>query len=162
MGLSAPEPLAGHHDLSGFESGEPLLDEWLRRRAAGNQASGASRSFVACDGDVVRGFYCLSAGAVALAAAPGRIRRNMPEPIPVIVLGRLAVDRAWHGQGVGRALLRDAARRAVQVSEVLGVRALMVQAMNDGARQFYAACGFVPSPVDAMLLMVVMQDLKAF
>ncbi|MCZ8150135.1 MAG: GNAT family N-acetyltransferase, partial [Roseomonas sp.] len=119
-GLTAPSPIADHHDLSLFSSGEASLDDWLRRRALANQVSGASRTFVVCRGDVVVGYYCLSAGAVAVAAASGRVRRNMPDPIPVAVLGRLAVDSSLHGQGLGRGLLRDAIRRTLQASEVLG------------------------------------------
>ena len=158
-GLTAPSPIADHHDLSLFGSGEASLDDWLRRRALANQVSGASRTFVVCRGDVVVGYYCLAAGAVAVAAASGRVRRNMPDPIPVAVLGRLAVDRGLHGQGLGRGLLRDAIRRTLQASEVLGVRAFMVQALNAEAQRFYQGCGLVSSPSDPMVLMATIQDL---
>lgn len=160
-GLTAPLPLTDQHDPSLFSSGEASLDEWLRRRALANQVAGASRTFVVCRDGVVVGYYCLAAGAVAVAAAPGRVRRNMPDPIPVAVLGRLAVDRALHGQGLGRALLRDAVLRVLQASEVLGVRALLVQALSAEAQRFYLGCGLAPSPADPMVLMATVQDLTA-
>src|SRR5271170_5109624 len=116
MTLSAPELLAEHHDLADFDSGEISLDDWLRKRALANQASGASRAFVACEQNRVVGYYALASGAVTLASAPGKFKRNMPDPIPVVLLGRLAVDRAWQGQGVGRALFRDAALRVAQAA----------------------------------------------
>lgn len=157
--LSAPAPLADEHDLSLFSSGEPPLDDWLRRRARANQASGASRTFVVCRDGFVVGYYCLAAGAVAAAVSPGRLRRNMPDPIPMAVLGRLAVDQSLHGQGIGRALLRDAVLRTLQAAEVLAVRGMLVQALNPKAQGFYLACGFVPSPSDPMLLMATLADL---
>jgi len=160
-GLSAPVPLDDSHELALFDSGEPSLDDWLRRRARTNQAAGASRTFVVCRAGFVVGYYCLSAAAVAVAAAPGRVKRNMPDPIPMAMLGRLAVDRRLHGQGLGRALLRDAVLRALQASEVLAVRGLLVQALNPEAQRFYLACGFTPSPAEPMLLMATMTDLAA-
>jgi GNAT superfamily N-acetyltransferase len=164
-GLRAPTPLDDTHDLAMFDSGEPTLDDWLRRRARANQAAGASRTFVVSRAGFVVGFYCLAAGAVAVAvavtAAPGRVKRNMPDPIPMAMLGRLAVDRSLHGQGIGRALLRDAVLRVLQASEVLAVRGALVQALNAGAKRFYQACGFTPSPIDPMTLMATMTDLKA-
>lgn len=159
--LRAPAPLDDTHDLGLFDSGEPALDDWLRRRARANQAAGASRTFVVCRDSIVVGYYCLAAGAVAVAAAPGRIRRNMPDPIPMAVLGRLAVDRSLQGQGIGRALLRDAVLRTLQASEALAVRGLLVQALNLEAQRFYLACGFVTSPADPMLLMATLSDVRA-
>src|SRR5207244_4569141 len=110
----SPEKLSTHHDLSGFDSGEPMLDDWLRRRAQQNEASGASRTYVVCVGRKVVGYYTLAAGAIAHIDAPGTIRRNMPDPVPVMVLGRLAIDRAFHGQGIGTGLFRDAILRTMQ------------------------------------------------
>jgi GNAT superfamily N-acetyltransferase len=159
--LSAPAPLDDTHDFAAFDSGEPSLDDWLRRRARANQAAGASRTFVVCRGAFVVGYYCLAAGAVTTTAAPGRVRRNMPDPIPMAVLGRLAVDRTLHGHGIGRALLRDAVLRTMQAADVLAVRGLLVQALNEDARRFYLACGFEPSPHSPMLLMATLRDLAA-
>lgn len=158
--LSTPEPLADAHDLSFFNSGEPALDDWLKKRARTNQASGASRTFAACRDGFVVAYYCLAAGAVAVGASPGRLRRNMPDPIPMAVLGRLAVDQSLHGQGIGRALLRDAVLRTLQAAEVLAVRGMLVQTLNPKAQAFYLACGFVQSPSDPMLLMATLADLE--
>ena len=123
--LSSPEPLSEHHQLAAFDSGVPSLDDWLKRRAAQNQASGASRTFVTCDGNQVVGYYALASSAVAPAQAPGRFRRNMPDPIPVVVRGRLAVDNSQKGRGLGRALFQDAARRAIHDAEAIGIRAAL-------------------------------------
>lgn len=160
MMLSAPEPLAPHHPIDLFDSGTPSLDNWLKRRAMANQASGASRTFVACAGDGIAGYYALASSAVSVTAAPGRFRRNMPDPIPVVVLARLAVARTWQGQGLGRALFRDAALRVVQAADLIGVRGLIVHALSDEAKGFYLRLGLDPSPMDPMLLMVTLSDLR--
>lgn len=154
-GWRPPEPLAAHHVLEGFTSGEPVLDEWLRKRALGNQVSGASRTFVVTDAaDLVLGYYALAAGAVARAAASAPVRRNMPEPVPVIVLARLAVDRRAQGMRLGSAMLRDAVQRARVVAGHAGVRALLVHALHERARDFYLRYGFESSPVAPMTLML--------
>jgi GNAT superfamily N-acetyltransferase len=160
LNLSAPAPLADHHQLGAFNSGIPALDDWLKRRARANQVSGASRSYVVCADDIVVGYYALASGAVNAEAAPGRFRRNMPEPIPVAVLGRLAVDRAYHGQGVGRALFRDSALRVMQAAEAIGIRGMLVHAISDDAKAFYLALGFSESPLEPMTLMVTLADLR--
>jgi GNAT superfamily N-acetyltransferase len=156
--LGAPESLSPSHDLSGFDSGEQLLDDWLRRRARQNEASGASRTYVVCASHRVVGYYTLAAGAVAHADAPGRIRRNMPEPVPVMVLGRLAVDKAFHGQGVGTGLLRDAVLRVVLAAEIVGIRAILVHAISETTKAFYEKYGFVPSPVDPLTVMITVAE----
>src|SRR5262244_3058196 len=117
--LKAPTPLHPDHDFDDFDSGVPVLDDWLKKRAMNNQASGASRTYVVCtESNVVVGYYCISAGAVAHEHAPKLLRRNMPDPIPVIVLGRLAVDQRYHQQGIGRGLLKGAVLRTIQASEL--------------------------------------------
>jgi GNAT superfamily N-acetyltransferase len=153
-GLSAPEKLTPAHDLSHFECGEPALDDWLRRRALDNQERGASRTYVVCQGRRVAGYYALAAGAVAHAAATGKIRRNMQDPVPVMVIGRLAIDSAFQGKGIGAALLRDAVLRTVQAAEIAGIRAILVHAISERARRFYAGCGFAASPVEPMTFMI--------
>ena len=160
MKLSAPEPLADHHQLAAFNSGVPVLDDWLRRRARANQVSGASRSFVVCADEAVIGYYALASGAVDAAAAPGRFRRNMPEPIPVAVLGRLAVDHAHHGKGIGRALFRDSALRVMQAAEAIGIRGMLVHAVSEEAKAFYLALGLSESPLEPMTLMVTLSELR--
>jgi GNAT superfamily N-acetyltransferase len=161
--LSAPDKLRADHDLSEFESGEPSLDDWLRRRALQNEESGASRTYVVCAGQKVVGYYALAAGAVAHAESPGRVRRNMPDPVPVIILGRLAVHKNLQGRRIGPSLLRDAVLRTLQAADIAGVRALLVHAISERARQFYADCGFIPSPMDSMTLMITVEEaVKAF
>lgn len=149
-----PEKLTAKHDIAEFDSGEPLLDDWLRRRALPNEASGASRTYVVCVGRKVAGYYALSTGAIGHTHARGRLKRNMPDPIPVMVLGRLAVDKAWHGKGVGTGLLRDAVLRTLQAAEIAGVRAILVHAISEAAKRFYEKYGFVASPVDPMTVMI--------
>jgi GNAT superfamily N-acetyltransferase len=159
--LTAPEPLADHHDLALFNCGVPSLDDWLRRRARANQVSGASRTFEVCEDDRVVGYYALASGAVGIRAAPGRFRRNMPDPIPVVILGRLAIDLSQQGRGVGRALFRDAAQRILNAADTIGIRGILVHAISRDAERFYMALGFDASPLDPMTLMVTLDDLRA-
>jgi GNAT superfamily N-acetyltransferase len=158
--LTSPVPLAEHHELVEFDSGVPELDDWLRRRARANQAGGASRTFVVCEGNRVVAYYALASGAVRTPEAPGRLKRNMPDPIPVAVLGRLAIDRTYQGRGIGRALVRDAGLRLLNAAEILGIRGVLVHAISDDARAFYEAVGFLPSPSDPMMLMIGLKDLS--
>lgn len=160
MAISAPQPLADHHQLGEFNSGIASLDDWLKRRARSNQASGASRTFVVCDGEKVIGYYALASGAVSTTSAPGRFRRNMPEPIPVAVLARLAIDQAHQGQGLGRALFQDSALRVLNAADAIGIRGMIVHAISDEARAFYIKLGFDPSPLDPMTLMVTLTDIQ--
>lgn len=153
--LSAPQALATAHQLNDFECGESILDEWLKRRAMNNQLSGASRTFVVVDEEnQVRGFYAMAAGAIAHQSATGAVRRNMPDPVPVLVLGRLAVDRRVQGIQLGAAMLRDALNRAVGVAQNTGVRALLVHALHERAKLFYEHYGFQESPQHPMTLML--------
>jgi GNAT superfamily N-acetyltransferase len=158
--LRAPEPLAAHHDTSSFVGGVESLDRWLQQRALKNQATGASRTFVVCEGNRVRGFYALASSAVAPVAATGRLRRNMPDPIPVVVLRRLAIDQSLQGVGMGRALVRDACLRVVAAADSVGIRGMVVHALSESARAFYERVGFDPSPLDAMTLMATIADLR--
>jgi GNAT superfamily N-acetyltransferase len=148
--------------LDDFECGEAVLDDWLKRRALANQSSGASRTFVVTDeGGRVRGYYAMAAGAVSHQLATSSAKRNMPDPVPVMVLARLAVDRRAQGMRLGAALLRDAVCRAVAVSENAGVRALLVHALHEKARQFYEHFGFQPSPAHPMTLMLRLGSVKS-
>jgi predicted N-acetyltransferase YhbS len=160
--VSAPRPLLETHQLDEFRCGEPSLDEWLRRRARANQVSGASRTFVVCaDAERVLGFYSLATATISHAQATGALRRNMPDPVPMIILARLAVDQSHQKMGLGEALLRDAQLRALQVADHVGVRGLLVHAISGDARTFYERWGFSPSAADPLLLMMRMTDIIA-
>lgn len=154
MSLRAPAPLDDAHALDGFRCTEPELESWLKQRARKNQRDGASRCFVVCDGSAVVGYYALAAGAVLHAQSPGNIRRNMPEPIPVVILGRLAVHADHAGRGIGAGLLKDAVLRSVRLSREMGIRALLCHAISDDAKRFYLHHGFVESPVEPMMVML--------
>ena len=152
---SAPQLLVATHRLDTFSCGEPSLDDWLKRRALTNHLNGASRTFVVVDADqCVLGYYALAAGAVTHQEASSAIRRNMPDPIPVMVLARLAVDQRAQGIKLGGALLQDALMRVHSVAQNAGVRALLVHALNEKARQFYVHYGFRASPIHPMTLML--------
>ena len=152
--LSAPTLLDELHELDPFHSGNDTLDEWLRRRARANQAGGASRTYVVADDRRVVGYYCLASGALDLADAPGAIRRNMPDPIPMAVLGRLAIDRDWQGKGLGVALLQDAVLRTSHAAAIIGVRGILVHAVSAEAKAFYERYGFAASPNHPMTLVL--------
>lgn len=159
--LRAPTPLVEAHCLDGFRCTEPALETWLKQRARRNHKDGASRCYVVCaDGHVV-GYYALAAGAVSHAHVPGHIRRNMPEPIPVVVLGRLAVHADWAGQGIGAGLLKDAVLRSLRLSQELGIRALLCHALHDDAKRFYLRHGFVESPIEPLTVMLNLAKLPA-
>lgn len=160
--LSAPAPLTAAHLLAEFGCGEASLDEWVKRRALANQQSGASRTFVIADQDArIYGYYAMAAGAVSHQEATSNVRRNMPDPIPVMVLARLAVDQRAQGIKLGAALLQDAVNRAVAVSHNAGVRALLVHAIDERAKQFYEHYGFQESPQHPMTLMLRLNSMKA-
>jgi GNAT superfamily N-acetyltransferase len=156
-----PELLGPGHDFAGFDCGVESLNAWLQRRAASNQVSGASRTFVACEGVTIVAYYALASSAVTPAAAAGRFRRNMPDPIPVVVLGRLAVATTHHGHGLGRALFQDAALRVIHAADAIGIGGLIVHALSDQAKNFYVRLGLEPSPLDPMTLMVTVAELRA-
>lgn len=161
MPLSAPEPLAETHELAEFTSGVASLDDWLKRRARGNQASGATRTFVVTQERRVVAYYAIASGGISVDSALGRFRRNMPDPIPVALLGRLAIDNSWQGRGLGRALFRDCAGRVLQAADTIGIRGIVVHAISEQAKGFYLALGFESSPLDPMTLMVTLSDVQA-
>lgn len=153
--LHAPTLLCAEHLLTNFDCGEPVLNDWFKRRALGNQSSGASRTFVVTDeAQCVCGYYALAAGAVDNANAVSAIRHNMPNPVPVMVLGRLAIDHRYHGMGLGADLLRDAILRTTRLAQEIGIRALVVHALHDQARDFYLHHGFSESAIDPLVLML--------
>jgi len=160
--LSDLRPLAGAHRIDEFECGEAALDEWLKRRAMANKLSGASRTFVVVDDENrVYGYYAMAAGAVSHQLATSGARRNMPDPVPVMVLARLAVDHRAQNVKLGSAMLQDAVKRAAAVSHNAGVRALLVHALHDCARQFYGHYGFQVAPQHPLTLMLQLNAVQA-
>ena len=160
-GYSSPRPIREGDEVATFDSGEPSLDHYLRSRALANHVEGASRCFVTCREGRVVGYYALASASVERSAVLGRVRRNMPDPVPVILLSRLAIDREEQGKGLGRHLLRDAIGRAVQAADLIGVRAMLVHALGEDARAFYAHFDFEPSPTDPLHLLLLIKDARA-
>jgi GNAT superfamily N-acetyltransferase len=140
--------------MAEFDCGVPAMNDWLRRRALPSETSGASRTFVVCQDARVVGFYALATGSVSREETSGGIRRKMPEPIPVMVLGRLAIDVGWRKRGVGAGMLKDAVLRTLAVSKQAGIRALVVHALSEDAKRFYIRHGFQESPLQPMMLML--------
>lgn len=159
--IGPPEALEPKHVLTGFNSGEPALDEWLMRRSLANQARRASQTYVACAGDVVVGYYCLAAGAMVRGDAVPALRRNMPDPVPVLVLGRLAVRSEQKGSGIGSGLLKDAMLRTLQAAEIAGIAALLVHALHEKAAGWYVERGFRRSPTNELTLMLPVAEMWA-
>lgn len=158
--LRRPGPLEADHDCSGFDCGNDVLNHWLHTRAKANQASRASRTYVAAQGQTVVGYYSLSTFAISRRTATSRVARNMPEPVPALLLGRLAVDQALQGTGLGRALLRDAIVRTLRVADEVAVRVLVVHAIDEHAGRWYARFGFEPSPTNERELMLLIGDMR--
>ena len=153
--LGPPVPITAEHDTSLFNCRHDSLNQWLRRRALANASSGATRTYVVCaENHRVVGYYALAAGSLDVESAPARLRRNMPNPLPVVVLGRLAVDDTWSGRGVGGGLLKDAVLRSLQAAELIGACALMCHAIDADAKAFYARHGFVESPTQQLTMML--------
>lgn len=169
MSLKSPAPLISTHSIGDFSCGIASLDGWLKRRALANQNSGATRTFVICVDDFlsgtlrerVVGYYALAAGSINVQSALGKFRRNMPDPVPVAILARLAIDTSYQGRGLGRALFRDAALRVIQAADSIGIRGIIVHAISAEAKDFYVALGFDVSPLEPMTLMITLNDLRA-
>lgn len=156
--LAAPTLLTEAHELDLFGCGISSLDDWLKRRARSNQVSGASRTYVVADGAQVVGYYCLASGGLDLADATSALRRNMPDPIPMAILGRLAIDRNWQGKGIGVALLQDAVMRTGQAAAIMGIRGILVHAISEEAKAFYERYGFTASPKHPMTLVMSLKQ----
>jgi len=160
--IHAPAPFKPGHEVDDFISPHPELADWLRRRARGNEDGHRSRCFVACEGQRVIGYYALAAGSIERTHALGGMRRNMPDPIPAIVLGRLAVDSCWQGQGFGADLLQDVVLRALRASREIGARVLLCHAVDASAMAFYLHHGFVESTFDPMTVMLDLKKVETF
>jgi GNAT superfamily N-acetyltransferase len=161
MNFTPPEPLTERHDLADFDCGTAALDDWLKRRALNHQLSDATRTFVICLDERVVGYYALASGAISTQSVAGSFRRNIPDPIPVVILTRLVLDRACQGRGLGRALFRDAALRVMQAADTIGIRGIIVHAISLPAKDFYLALGFDVSPIEPMTLTILLKDLRA-
>ena len=155
-----PELLASHHDIEGFDCGDEALNEWLRRRAPRNQREGSSRTWVVTDGGRVVAFYASSTAGVARTEATRRAARNQPDPLPAMLMGRLAVDTGHQGQGLAAALLKHFLLKALEVASLTGVRLVLVHAKDDQAASFYHHFGFEPSPIDDLTLMLLVKDIQ--
>jgi GNAT superfamily N-acetyltransferase len=159
MTLSEPVPISTLHETENFDCGQPDLNNWLKRRAIRNEAR-FSRTYVVCDGTRVAGYYCISAAQIERAAAPKRLGRNAPDAIPVSIIGRLAVDSAYAGRGVGSAMLADAFRRICVAAKIMGVAAVLVHAKNETAKAFYmASAEFIEYPEDSRILFLPIETL---
>jgi GNAT superfamily N-acetyltransferase len=159
--ITPPQALRETHDVSAFDCGKSALTDWIRHTAKKSEARGA-RTFVVCEAKTrVIGYYALAAGAVERARAPSNLSRNMPDPIPVIVLARLAVDQSWSGKGIGGGLLKDALKRALAVSQNVGARAMLVHAIDDDAAAFYRQYGFRPFPSELRSLFLPLEQVAA-
>ncbi len=159
--ITLPETITPDHDLALFDCGHETLNEWLQKRALKNQGLNASNTYVICDNERVVGFYAIATGSIERLSASGAVTRNMPDPIPVMVLGRLAVDQSYQDQKLGIALLKDAMLRTLKVSQIVGVKALLVHAISEEAKKFYMHFGFQESPVNSMTLLLIIKKIKA-
>ncbi len=157
----APEALNKNHILDNFDCGVVSLNNWLINRAIKNEIEGASRTYVVCVENNVVAYYAITSGAVRQEDVPGNIKRNMPNPIPVMVLGRLAVDIHWQHKGLGGDILSDSIKRILQASSIVGSRAIVVHALSDKAKHFYEHYGFRSSPTDQMDLMISLKEAEA-
>ncbi len=150
--ITKPKTLNSAHEIGLFDCGVVSLNEWLIKRALKNQEVGASRTFVCCENQRVIGYYALATGSVERLVVPKKMSRNMPEPIPVVILGRLAVDTNFQGKRIGSHLLKDAILRTLNVSQIVGVSSILVHAISEQAKKFYLQYGFTESPLDPMIL----------
>ncbi len=159
--INGPEPLRAHHDVSGFDSGVESLDAWLKSKSRLNEAKGGARTYVVCEGERVIAFYSLAAGSVERRRVSSRVGRSMPEPIPVILLGQLAVDLDYQGRGLGGDLIVDAGRRALAAADLIGARAIIVQALDEEAGNFYERFGFQRfSDQEPLMLLLRISELR--
>jgi GNAT superfamily N-acetyltransferase len=162
VALSAPEPLTVAHDVSEFSCGKRTLDQWLKARALSNQEKGFTAVLVVHEAGRVVGYYGLAPTAIVPAILPRSIRTGQPpDPVPCLLLGQLATDEAWAGQGVGTGLVKHALQRCVQAAALIGGRALMVNAVDEEAAEFWRRRGFIPSKDDTLVLFRSIADIAA-
>ena len=155
-----PELLSDFHDAEGFDCGDETLNNWLRRRAGRNQREGSSRTWVVAQADRVVAYYASSTAVVARSEATRRAARNQPDPLPAMLLGRLAVDLDYQGEGLAAALLKHFLLTALEVAELTGLRLVLVHAKDEQTSSFYRHFGFEPSPIDDLTLMLLTKDIQ--
>jgi predicted N-acetyltransferase YhbS len=161
MGVKAPVPLNQSHGLTNFDCGNIELSDWLKKKALKNQISGASKTFVVCDDQQVVAYYSLAAGSIEHQFVNAKFKRNQPNPIPVVILGRLAVDKAYQNKGLGLDLVKNAVQRVFSASEAIGIRAILVHAIDESAKTFYEQkCGFTPSGFQDKTLLLLLSDIE--
>jgi GNAT superfamily N-acetyltransferase len=155
------EKLRRDHPTEHFDCGRDELNRYLVRYAWQNQQAGAAQTYVGIVGEVIVGYHTLAVGHVTLQDAPARLTKGLARhPVPIMLLARLAIDHRWQGQGIGKALLRDAMLRTLQAAQIAGIRALAVHAKDENARRFYEHFDFVPSPTDPVHLFVLLKDVR--
>jgi len=160
MALSFPEPLTAEHDLSSFSCGKPSLDHWLKTRALSNQQKGFTAVLVVHEAGRVVGYYGLAPSAVIATGKPRAIRAGQPpDPVPCLLLGQLATDTAWSGKGVGTGLVKHALERCAEAAALIGGRALMVNAVDSEAAEFWRRRGFIPAKDDPLILFRAIGDI---
>jgi GNAT superfamily N-acetyltransferase len=160
VNFSAPEPLNERHDVSNFDCGNAPLNDWLKRQTASGEGLSA-RTYIVTGNGVIAAYYCLVAGSVARSVLPNaKLRRNMPDQVPVIVIGRLAVDLRFQRAGLGQGLLKDAITRTLAAAEFVGIRAMVVHAIDENAAAYYRKFGFVESPLDPLALVLPLETAR--
>jgi len=160
---AGPVLFAGEHQLEGFDCGSGALNDWLVRRALRNQSSGTSRTWVVVEVDTgqVVAFYASSTASILRSSAPKRIGRNQPEEMPAVLLARMGVDSRHQGRGLGAALLKHFMLKAIEVARSVGVRVLLIHAKDENVKDFYGYYGFVESPLDPLVMMMLLTDLDS-
>jgi ribosomal protein S18 acetylase RimI-like enzyme len=156
--ITAPEAINSNHRIDRFNCGVDSLNDWLNKRALKNEKNNASRTYVVCSGMNVAGYFSLATGSIELSETPGKIKRNMPSPIPVMILGRLAVDIDYQDRKVGKGLIKEAVLKTILISEKVGLKGLLVHALNDNARYFYKAHGFIEFPDNLLKLILLIAN----
>ena len=155
------EKLRPDHTIESFDCSREELNRYLQRFAWQNQQAGAAQTYVGLAGDAVIGYYTLAVGHVTREEAPERLTKGLARhPVPIMLLARLAVDHRWQGQGVGKALIKDAMLRTLQAADIAGIRAFAVHAKDEEARRFYLKFDFIPSPSDPMHFFVLLKDVR--
>lgn len=158
--MKSPERISEKHDLENFDCGDSALNDWLKRKSLKNESTNDSRTYVICDDQNVIGYYSIATGSIDHAQAPSSLKRNAPNPISVMILGRLAIDTKWQNRGLGMALLRDAILKTIAISEIACVKALVVHAISSEAKQFYKSNDFIDSPAELTLMLPVKDILR--